>query len=84
VRRYKNGGLGVTSRKQQEVSGSLDANTQKEAIAKAKELVYEREGKRYRKWVCSKVRTSELTPELSVEDEEDKKEKEEGIKKQRR
>jgi len=63
---------------------SLDANTQKEAIAKAKELVYEREGKRYRKWVCSKVRTSELTPELSVEDEEDKKEKEEGIKKQRR
>jgi len=52
---------------------SLDANTREEAIAKAKELVYEREGKRYRKWVCSKVRTSELTPELLAEGEEDKK-----------
>ena len=35
---------------------SLDADAQKEAIAKAKELVYEREGKRYRKWVCDKIR----------------------------
>ena len=35
---------------------SIDAETQEEAIAKAKELVYEREGKRYRKWVCDKIR----------------------------
>ena len=33
---------------------SIDADTQEEAIVKAKELVYEREGKRYRKWVCNK------------------------------
>ena len=58
---------------------SLDADTEKEAIAKAKKLVYEREGKRYRKWMCSQA----STPELLVESEEDKKEKE-GIKKQRR
>jgi len=35
---------------------SIDADTQEEAIAKAKELVYEREGKRYRKWVCYKIK----------------------------
>ena len=35
---------------------SIDADTREEAIAKAQELVYEREGKRYRKWVCDKMK----------------------------